>query len=122
MALLMAYNTSAINADERARESATMFAFGVPVRRVLRIGVAEALMIGLLATAVGGVSGWLLLRWIAYSSMTETMPDVGMLLHIAPGTIVAAVIAGTVTVALAPLLTRRRLARTDIPSTLRVVE
>lgn len=122
MALLMAYNTSAINADERARESATMFAFGVPVRRVLRIGVAEALMIGLLATAVGGLAGWLLLRWIAYSSMADTMPDVGMLIHVDPGTITAALVAGAVTVALAPLLTRRRLMRTDIPTTLRVVE
>jgi putative ABC transport system permease protein len=54
--------------------------------------------------------------------MPDTMPDVGMVVAVNPLTIVYALIAGTVTVALAPLLTRRRLARTDIPSTLRVME
>ena len=122
MALLMAYNTSALNADERIRENATMFAFGVPLRRVVRLGVSEGLLVGALATVVGSVAGYLLLRWIAFSSMPETMPDVGMLLAVKPLTIVEALLAGLVTVALAPLFTRRRLRRTDIPSALRVVE
>ena len=122
MAVLMAYNTSAINADERARENATMFAFGVPVRRVLRLGVSEALLVGGLATVAGFGAGYLLLRWIAYSSMTETMPDIDMFLSISPFTIAAAIAAGLIAVGLAPLFTRRRLRRTDIPSTLRVVE
>jgi putative ABC transport system permease protein len=122
MALLMAYNTSAINADERARENATMFAFGVPSRRVLSLGVGEALLVGLLATVLGIAAGYALLRWMVGSALTETMPDVGMLIAIQPLTIVGAVAAGTVAVALAPLLMRRRLQRTDIPATLRVVE
>ena len=122
MAMLMAYNASAINADERAREHATMFAFGVPTRTVLRLGVAESALIGLLATLAGAVAGYGLLRWIVDSSMAETMPDVGALIAVHWDTVVFAVLAGIVAVALAPLLTRRRLARTDIASTLRVVE
>ena len=122
MALLMAYNASAINADERARENATMFAFGVPVQRVVALGVSEALLVGLLATALGFLAGYGLLRWMVYSSFPHTMPDVGMLIAIDPVTVVSALVAGTVAVALAPLLTRRRLRRTDIPTTLRVVE
>ena len=38
MALLIAFNATAINADERARENATMFAYGVSVARVRRAG------------------------------------------------------------------------------------
>ena len=122
MALLMAYNASAINADERAREHATMFAFGVRPGRVVGLGVLEAMLIGVLATATGTIAGYALLRWIISSSMPETMPDVGALLAIDAWTFAFAVVAGTVAVALAPLLTRRRLERTDIASTLRVVE
>ena len=54
--------------------------------------------------------------------MPETMPDLGTLLSVAPITYVLAVLAGTVIVAAAPLLTARKLRRTDIPDTLRVVE
>ena len=35
LALLIAFNTASINSDERSRDHATMFAYGVPVRRVL---------------------------------------------------------------------------------------
>jgi putative ABC transport system permease protein len=38
------------------------------------------------------------------------------------GTWLATVFVGILAVALAPLLTRRRIARLDVPSTLRVVE
>ena len=53
MALLIAFNASAINADERAREHATMFAYGVTVGRVVRGGVVEAMLIGALGTPPG---------------------------------------------------------------------
>jgi putative ABC transport system permease protein len=122
MALLIAFNASAINADERAREHATMFAYGVPLGRVLRGGVAEALVIGALGTAVGVVAGHALLTWIVDTTMPETMPDIGALIDVAPSTYAMAIAAGTVVVGVAPLLTARRLHRTDIPSTLRVVE
>lgn len=122
MALLIAFNASAINADERAREHATMFAHGVTVAHVVRGGIVEALLIGSLGTATGIAAGHALLTWIVRSNMPETMPDVGMLISIAPPTYALALLAGTVVVAAAPLLTARRMRRTDISATLRVVE
>ena len=54
--------------------------------------------------------------------MPETMPDIGMLIAVAPLTYLLAAAAGIAVVAAAPLLTLRRLHRTDISATLRVVE
>jgi putative ABC transport system permease protein len=122
MALLIAFNATAINADERAREHATMFAYGVTVARVIRGSVAEAVMIGALGTAIGIAGGRAVLGWIVHENMPETMPDIGTLVAVVPTTYALAVAAGTVVVAAAPLLTLRKLRRTDIPATLRVVE
>jgi len=122
MALLIAFNSTAINADERAREHATMFAYGVPVGRVLRGGVVEALIVGLLGTAVGIAAGRALLVWIINANAAETMPDLGTLVSVAPATYALAIVAGTIVVSAAPLLTVRRLRATDVSATLRVVE
>jgi putative ABC transport system permease protein len=122
MSLLIAFNAAAINADERARENATMFAHGVTVDRVVRGGMTEALLVGALGTAVGLVAGRALLGWIINTNMRDTMPDIGGLISVGPTTYLLAAIAGVVVVALAPLLTMRRLRRTDMSATLRVVE
>jgi putative ABC transport system permease protein len=122
MALLIAFNATAINADERAREHATMFAYGVTVARVIRGSVAEGLMIGALGTGVGVAAGHGVLAWIINENMPETMPDIGTLTSVAPLTYALAVAAGTIVVAAAPLLTIKRLRHTDISATLRVVE
>jgi putative ABC transport system permease protein len=50
------------------------------------------------------------------------LPDLEAVVTLAPASIVAAALVGIGAVALAPLLTARRLRRMDIPSTLRVVE
>jgi hypothetical protein len=55
-------------------------------------------------------------------SMPDTMPDLGTIVSISAITYGLAALAGIVAVALAPLLTLKRLRRTDIPSALRVVE
>ena len=122
MALLIAFNATAINADERAREHATMFACGVTVARVVRGSVVEDLIIGALGTAVGLAAGHGVLSWIVNENMPETMPDIGTLIAVAPLTYALAAAAGTLVVAAAPLLTLRRLRATDIPATLRVME
>lgn len=122
LAVLIAYNATSINADERARERATLFAFGMPLRRVLGLEMAEGLLIGLLATAVGLGFGLLLNRWVIASTWRTTMPEVGLDIVVSPGTVLAAVAIGVIAVAVAPLLTIRRLRRMDIPGTLRVVE
>ena len=122
MSLLIAYNSAAINAEERTREHATLFAYGVSPARVIRGNVTEALITGVLATTVGIAAGYGILRWILGVSMRETMPDLGTLVSISALTCGLAALAGIITVALAPLLTLKRLRRTDIPSALRVVE
>lgn len=122
LALLIAYNATSINADERARERATLFAFGLPVRRVLRLETVEGLLIGLLGTAIGVVSGLLLNRWIITSTIETTMPDMSMDVVVSTGTVLTAVALSVIAVGIAPLLTSRRLRRMDIPGTLRVVE
>ncbi len=122
MALLIAYNAAAINSDERAREHATMFAHGVTSGRVLRGTVLEALIIGALGTLTGLAAGHALLRWLVDTNLAETMPDVGTLVQVAPGTYVLAAATGMIAVAAAPLMTFRRLRDVDIPSALRIVE
>ena len=49
--------------DEPRREHATMFAFGVPVRRVIALSIQESLIIGILGTLIGIGVGFLLLNW-----------------------------------------------------------
>jgi putative ABC transport system permease protein len=122
LALLIAFNSASINADERAREEATMFAFGVPVHTVLRVATVESLVIGLLGTAVGLGVGWLLLDWLITSLLPQTFPDLGIVTAVSAGTWLTAVLLGVLAVTIAPLFTVRKLRRMDVPSTLRVME
>jgi putative ABC transport system permease protein len=122
LALLIAFNSTAINMDERAREHATMFAFGLPVRSVLRIAITESLLTGLVGTLLGLVLGRLLVAWLVNVLLPETLPDVGIIASLSGETVITAFMLGVVAVAVAPVLTVRRLRRMDIPSTLRVME
>jgi putative ABC transport system permease protein len=121
LALLIAYNAAAISVDERGREHATMFAFGVRPRTVLRGITIEGLIVGLIGTLVGIGFGALAVRWLAGNAATDA-PDLEVVVTLAPVTIVTALLLGVAAVALAPLLTYRRLHRMDVPSTLRVME
>ena len=122
MALLIAFNATSINMDERARENATLFAFGLPVGRVVLVAVTESLVIGLLGTVTGVLAGRALLEWLMRVIVPDTLPDIGVVAYLAPATVATALVLGVLAVAVAPLLTVRRLRRMDIPSTLRVVE
>lgn len=122
LALLIAFNSSSITADERAREHATMFAFGVPVGAAARLAVMEGLLIGVAATALGIGAGLLLTRWVVDGVVPDTFPDIGVIVSLNTGSLVVATALGTAAVALAPLFTTRRMRRMDVPSTLRVVE
>lgn len=122
LALLIAFNSASINMDERAREHATMFAFGVRVRTVLRMAVVENLILGIMATIAGVVAGWLLLRAIIAIRIPSTLPDLEVIPVISPTTLAISVFLGVLAVALAPLLTVRKLRRMDVPATLKVVE
>jgi putative ABC transport system permease protein len=122
LALLMAFNVASVTADERAREHATMFSFGVRPRAVVALTVAEYLVIGVLASLVGLALGRLIVQWMVDALVSDTFPEIGMLIHLAPISLAAAALAGVVAIGLGPLFTARRLQRMDVPSTLRVVE
>jgi putative ABC transport system permease protein len=122
LALLIAFNSTAINMDERARENATMLAFGLRVRSVLGVAVTESVIIGIIGTVLGVVFGRLLLEWLIRVLIPDTFPDIGIDVYLAGSTIATAIAFGVVAVAVAPLFTLRRLRSMDIPSTLRVVE
>jgi putative ABC transport system permease protein len=122
LAVLIAFNSTSISADERRREHATMFAFGLPVRTVLGLAVAESAIVGALGTLVGVAAGRVLLQWLIEVLIPQSIPDIAITVDVAPSTYLVAGVLGTVAVALAPVLTVRRFRRMDIPATLRVVE
>ncbi|CAB4689697.1 MAG: FtsX-like permease family protein [Actinobacteria bacterium] len=122
LALLIAYNATSINADERARERATLFAFGLPVRRVMALEIVEGLLYGLLGTLAGLGAGAWINHWLITSLVKSTMPEITMDIVITGRTVITAIALGVIAVGVAPLLTLRRLRKMDIPSTLRVVE
>jgi putative ABC transport system permease protein len=122
LALLIAFNSASINLDERFREHATMFAFGVRVRTALRMAITESLVIGVIATVLGIIGGLAMLWWVTSQLLSTTVPEFGVDIVLNPGTILLAVLLGTVAVALAPVFTIRRMRRMDLPGTLRLVE
>jgi putative ABC transport system permease protein len=122
LALLISFNAVSIGVEERRREHATMFAFGLPTRTVLRMTTVEAVTIGLVGTLLGLLLGWLVLRWMFASMLPDTMPELQLDAYLSPGTMALALVAGVLAVAVTPLFTLRRLVRMDVPATLRVVE
>lgn len=122
LALLITLNSATLSMEERRREQATMFAFGLPVRTVLRTIVVETFLIAVLGTLLGLVSGYLALRWLLHMFTTETFPELGVLASLSPTSVMVVMVLGVGVASAAPLLAVRRLLRTDIPSTLRVLE
>ncbi len=122
LAILIAYNTASIAMDERRREHATMAAFGVPYRTVLRMAVIESAILGAFATVVGAVLGFGLLLYITEVLLPRTSPELGLIITFSAMSVATVVILGVVAVGLAPLLTMRKLRRADLPATLRVME
>jgi putative ABC transport system permease protein len=111
-----------IRFEERARDHATMLAFGLPVRTILGLTIVETVLVGTIATAVGIVGGYGVLGWVASTTIPAVLPEVGVSATLAATTVVMAFALGTATVALAPLFTIGRLRGMDVPSTLRVME
>ena len=122
LALLIAFNAASISEDERARENATMLAFGIPVWTVLRMSVVESLTIGLIGTVLGLGGGYALLLWTVNVLLPQTLPDITLESTLSLGSLAIVIALGVVAVAVAPLFTFRRLLRMNIPSTLRVME
>jgi putative ABC transport system permease protein len=122
LALLIAFNATSISVDERRREHATMMAFGLPPGTVLALTAVETVLLGALGTIIGLVSGRLVLGWMLRSQLDKTLPELGVHAYVSTATTLTAIAVGVIAVALAPLLTARRVRGIDIPATLRVVE
>ncbi len=122
LAVLIAFNAASIAVDERKREHATMFAYGVRPRTVVFMLVLESAVVGVVATIFGLLGGFALFRYFI-TLWAQTMPEIAIPLVMSPATLVWAVGIGVVAVGLAPLLTApRKLRKMDLPSTLRVME
>ena len=122
LVLLIAFNAANINSDERARDHATMFAYGVSVSRVVGSLAMEGLVLGVLAAMLGIVFGYALLLWMVLVLVPQSYPELGVLLSMNIPVTAAFLAMGAAVVALAPALTVRKLRRMDIPGTLRVLE
>ncbi|MBN1200512.1 MAG: ABC transporter permease, partial [Anaerolineae bacterium] len=122
LAFLIAFNSTSISVDERVREIATMFAFGLRIRTVTRMQMLENLIIGVLGTLIGIGLGWLVINTLLLARVEQQMPDVKLTVTISGTTLILAAVLGVVVVMLTPLLSIRRMQQMDIPSTLRVME
>ena len=122
LAMLIAFNSASINLESRSREHATMFAFGVRVRTALRMASIENLVVAVIATSLGTAGGLAMVWWITQRVLTETLPDFGLAVVLAPETIVMVTVMGIGAVVLAPLLTLRRMMTMNLPGTLRLME
>ncbi len=121
LALLIAYNAASVAREERAREHATMLAIGMRVRTIIGTAVAESTLIGIAGTILGLVGGWFALGWVIHTA-SQTLPDLDLTRTIHPGTLILVTIIGVIAVGLAPTLLTRRIARINIPATIRTVE
>jgi putative ABC transport system permease protein len=122
MAFLIAFNSTSINVDERVREIATMFAFGLPLRTVTRMQMVENLIIGTLGTLVGVILGWIVLNMMLVARVEDQLSDFKFVVTLSPVTVLVSAGLGILVVVLTPLLSIRRMSRMDIPSALRVME
>jgi len=73
-------------------------------------------------TVTGVAAGYGLLAWLTATTVPSVMLKIAVSAAVSAGTIAAAVLLGTAVVAASSLFTVRRLRRTGIPATLRVVE
>ena len=122
MAFLIAFNSTSINIEERAREIATMFAFGLPVRTVLRMQIVENLITGVLGTMLGIGFGYVIVIYMINGQVEDMMPDINFTVYVSTTTLFYSGILGVLVVALTPLLSLRRMWHMNIPSRLRVLE
>ena len=122
LVMLIAFNTANINVDERSRDHATMFAYGIPVRRVIANLSVEGLLLGVVAVVLGGLFGYALLLWMALFQMPTAVPDVGMIVSVRWWEMAASFIVALAAIALAPVFPGRKLKNMFIPGQLRVME
>jgi putative ABC transport system permease protein len=122
LALLIAFNTSNLAVEERARENATMFAFGIPLKRIVGMGVAESVALAAVGVAVGLALGVAVLEWVLTTVFPAAIPDLAVLRETTTQSYLVTIGIGLFAAAAAPLFNVRKLRRMSIPDTIRYVE
>ena len=122
LVMLIAFNTANINVDERSRDHATMFAYGVPVRRVIANLSVEGLLLGAAAVVLGGLFGYALLLWMALFLMPTAIPEIGMIVSVRWWEMAVSFVLALAAIAVAPVFPGRKLKKMFIPGQLRVME
>ncbi len=122
LAFLVAYNASNIGAEERSREHATMFAFGIRIRRVALMAVGESFALAVIGVGLSLGFGAAALHWILASVFPAAIPDLAVLEDIEAASYLVTVGIALAAALAAPWLNVRRLRNMDVPSTLRYVE
>ncbi len=82
--------------------------------------MSENALLGLLETGLG--LGWVTLNRLLAARMEGMTEELGLLIRITTLALILAGVLGIGAVGLTPLVSTRKLHRTDIPSTLRVME
>lgn len=122
LVMLIAFNTANINVDERSRDHATMFAYGIPVRRVIANLSVEGLLLGVVAVVLGGLFGYALLLWMALFLMPTAIPEIGLIVSVRWWEMAVSFVLALAAIALAPVFSGRKLKKMFIPGQLRVME
>ena len=122
LVMLIAFNTANISVDERSRDHATMFAYGIPVRRVIANLSVEGLLLGVVAVVLGGLFGYAILLWMALFQMPAAIPDIGMIVSVSWWEMALSFVLALAAIALAPVFPGRKLKKMFIPGQLRVME
>ena len=122
LVMLIAFNTANISVDERSRDHATMFAYGIPVRRVIANLSVEGLLLGVVAVVLGGLFGYAILLWMALFQMPAAIPDIGMIVSVSWWEMAVSFVLALAAIALAPVFPGRKLKKMFIPGQLRVME
>ena len=122
LVMLIAFNTANINVDERSRDHATMFAYGIPVRRVIANLSVEGLLLGVVAVVLGGLFGYALLLWMALFLMPTAIPEIGMIVTVQWWGMALSFVLALIAIAVAPVFPGRKLKKMFIPGQLRMME
>jgi putative ABC transport system permease protein len=92
------------------------------IKTVVALTVIEAALLGVLGTTLGILCGYGILNWMTNATIPAVTPELGVSATLSNMNIQVTLLLGIGVVAVAPLLSIRRLRRLDVSSALRLVE
>ncbi len=103
------FNASNLGAEERSREHATMFAFGIRIRRVALMAVGESFALAVVGVGLSLGFGAAALHWILASVFPAAIPDLAVLEEIEAASYLVTVGIALAAALAAPWLNVRRM-------------